>query len=81
MKKSVYSLVLSEGVVDAIDGLACRRGTNRSALINEILAEYVSYVTPEMRMRRVLAGMAGLLSDGVFRLKYLVFSDKIMLEN
>ena len=68
MKKNVYSLILSEGVVDAVDALACRRGTNRSALINEILAEYVSYVTPEMRMRRVLASMEALLREHPFRL-------------
>lgn len=68
MKKNVYSLILSEGVVDAVDALACRRGTNRSALINEILAEYVSYITPEMRMRRVLARMETLLREQPFRL-------------
>ena len=68
MKKNVYSLILSEGVVDAVDALACRRGTNRSALINEILAEYVSYVTPEMRMRRVLSSMEALLREQPFRL-------------
>lgn len=68
MKKSLYSLILSEGVVDAVDVLACRRGTNRSALINEILAEYVSYVTPEMRMRRVLSHMEALLREQPFRL-------------
>ncbi len=68
MKKNVYSLVLSEGVVEAVDALAARRGTNRSALINEILAEYVSYITPEMRMRRVLSGMEALLARRPFRL-------------
>lgn len=68
MKKNVYSLILSEGVVDAVDALACQRGTNRSALINEILAEYVSYVTPEMRMKRVLARMESLLREQPFRL-------------
>ena len=54
MKKNNYSLMLSEGVVRAIDAEAARRGTNRSALINRILAEYVSYVTPEMRAREIL---------------------------
>ena len=68
MKKNVYSLILSEGVVDAVDALACRRGTNRSALINEILAEYVSYVTPEMRVKRVLSRMEALLREHSFRL-------------
>ncbi|MBR4799713.1 MAG: hypothetical protein IK047_05575 [Clostridia bacterium] len=49
MNKNVYSLVLSENVVAEIDRLAYARHTNRSNLINRILAEYVSYTTPEMR--------------------------------
>lgn len=66
MKKNNYSLMLSEGVVSAIDAEAARLGTNRSALINRILAEYVSYVTPEMRARRILCSVRDTL-DGVFR--------------
>ena len=41
MKKAVYSLVLSEDVVDAVDRMAYSRGTSRSNLINQILAEAV----------------------------------------
>ena len=66
MKKNNYCLMLSEGVVNAIDAEAARRGTNRSALINRILAEYVSYVTPEMRAKEILCGMENAL-DAVFR--------------
>ncbi len=66
MKKNSYSLMLSEGVVRAIDAEAARRGTNRSALINRILAEYVSYVTPEMRAREILRSVEGAL-DMAFR--------------
>ncbi|MBE6568357.1 MAG: hypothetical protein E7657_06845 [Ruminococcaceae bacterium] len=66
MKKNNYSLMLSEGVVNAIDAEAARLGTNRSALINRILAEYVSYVTPEMRARQILCSVRDTL-DGVFR--------------
>ena len=47
MKKSMYSLMLSEQVVEAIDRLALEQNTNRSRLINEILADYLSFVTPE----------------------------------
>ena len=53
MNKNVYSLVLSEDVVAEIDRLAYRKNTNRSNMINQILAEYVSYTTPEKRMREV----------------------------
>ena len=68
MKKNVYSLVLSEGVVNAVDALAYREGTNRSALINRILAEYLSYTTPEMRMRDIFKSIDSLLSGSAFRL-------------
>lgn len=66
MKKNNYSLMLSEGVVRAVDAEAARLGTNRSALINRILAEYVSYVTPEMRARQILCSVRDTL-DSVFR--------------
>ena len=66
MKKNNYSLMLSEGVVHAIDAEAARLGTNRSALINRILAEYVSYETPEMRARQILCSVRDAL-DTAFR--------------
>lgn len=55
MKKTVYSLVLSEDVVHEIDKLAYQRGTNRSNMVNQILAEYTSLITPEKRMSRLLS--------------------------
>ncbi|MBR6623769.1 MAG: ribbon-helix-helix protein, CopG family, partial [Ruminococcus sp.] len=57
MQKSVYSIVLSDDVVAQIDRLAYRHNTNRSNMINQILAEYVSYVTPEKRMQDTFARM------------------------
>ena len=63
MKKSIYSLVLSENVIAAVDHLAYERHTNRSNLINQILAEYVSYETPERRMQDVFERMQSLLGD------------------
>ena len=54
MKKSVYSLVLSDAVISQIDRAAYSMKTSRSALINQILADYVSYVTPESRVRDAL---------------------------
>ena len=55
MNKSVYSLVLSDEVVDAIDRLAYSMNTSRSNLINQILAEKLSLMTPEMRMRQIFS--------------------------
>lgn len=62
MKKSVYSLVLQDDVVAEVDRVAYRLGKNRSQLINQILAEYVSYVTPEQRMQEIFSRIGGLLS-------------------
>lgn len=53
MKKNMYSLMLSGSVVEEIDRLAAEQGTNRSNLVNQILAEYVSLTTPEKRIRNV----------------------------
>lgn len=54
MKKSVYSLVLADEIVAAVDRAAYERGVNRSYLINQILAGHLQLTTPEMRMRCVL---------------------------
>ncbi|MBR1724566.1 MAG: hypothetical protein IJ723_06065 [Ruminococcus sp.] len=55
MGKSVYSIVLSDEVVQAVDDLAYRLGTSRSNLIDRILAERVSCTTPEMRIREIFS--------------------------
>ncbi len=62
MNKSLYPLMLSDDVVSAIDRLAYEHGTNRSNMINQILAEYVSYTTPEKRMEGIFANVEKLLS-------------------
>ena len=62
MSKSLYSLILSDEVVGEIDRLAYKNGTNRSNMINQILAEYVSYTTPEMRISQVFSALTELLS-------------------
>ena len=63
MQKSVYSIVLSDDVVAQIDRLAYRHNTNRSNMINQILAEYVSYVTPEKRMQDTFRRMESILQS------------------
>ncbi len=65
MNKSIYSLVLSEEVVEAIDRLAYSMHTSRSALINSILADAVSYTTPEKRISEIF-GEIGHRMDGGF---------------
>lgn len=53
MKRSVYSLVLMDEVVNEVDRLAGDMNTSRSNLINSILADYVSLVTPEQHMHNI----------------------------
>ena len=62
MKKTLYSLVLNDEVVREVDALAHRMGTNRSNLINQILAEYVNYTTPERRINEVLSAIEQLMA-------------------
>ena len=62
MKKNLYSLTLSDEVVREIDALAHRLGTNRSALVNRILAEYVSVPTPERRINDIFEAIEALVS-------------------
>ncbi len=63
MKKNMYSLILAEDVVNAIDKLAEEENTNRSNLINEILAEYVSVTTPEKRINDIFHGIEDLFKQ------------------
>ncbi len=69
MKKSVYSLVLSDDVIEVIDRLAYSKGTSRSALINEILAEAVSYTTPEKRMNDIFGAIETLMGNSSFQIQ------------
>ena len=62
LKKTLYSLMLNDEVVREVDILAHRLGTNRSALINQILAEYVNYTTPERRINDVLSAIEQLMT-------------------
>ena len=64
MGKSLYSLILSDEVVSRVDRLASRQGVNRSQLVNRILAEYCSLVTPEKRVESVLDAVNRLMTDG-----------------
>lgn len=62
MKKSVYSLVLTDAVVEAVDQLAAQNRTSRSNMINQILAEHISFQTPEMRMRDIFEQLERLMN-------------------
>ena len=68
LKRSVYSLVLMDDIIRAVDREACKRGTSRSNLINQILAEHLSCCTPEMRMREIFGSLSDVIS-GSFRIQ------------
>ena len=70
MGKSVYSLVLMDEVVDAIDQMAYRNNTSRSNLINQILAEHVSLATPEKRMKDVFTSLEQFM-DEQFQIQFM----------
>jgi len=61
MARTLYSLMLSEEVVREVDKAAHRLGTNRSNLINTILAEHVGFTTPERRINDILSQIEKLL--------------------
>ena len=67
MKKSVYSLVLMDDVVAQVDRLAYGMHTSRSNMINQILAEYCSMMTPEKRMQSTLTQLEQLLGQVGFQ--------------
>lgn len=66
MQKNLYSLILTDDVIKEIDAMAAAQGTNRSNLVNQILAEYVSYVTPEKKISNIFDTISGLLDNSVF---------------
>ncbi len=57
MKKSIYSLVLFDEIVDEIDAMACELSTNRSQLINEILADYIGLTTPDQKIKIIIENL------------------------
>ena len=63
MKKSVYSLMLFDEIVEKIDQLAYENNTNRSQLINDILAEKIGLETPEQQVQKILEQLDQNLSD------------------
>ncbi len=63
MKKTLYSLMLSDDVMREIDRLAHRLGTNRSNLVNQILAEKVEVNTPEKRVKDIFRAIEEFMSS------------------
>lgn len=62
MGKSVYSLILMDEIVEKIDEAAHQMGTSRSGLINQVLADYVSYTTPEKEIEEIFSSLENMFS-------------------
>ena len=62
MGKSVYSLILMDEIIEKIDEEAHKTGTSRSGLINQILADYVSYTTPEKEIEQIFSSLENMFS-------------------
>ena len=71
MKKSIYSLLLTDDVIAAVDELAYAGGTSRSNMVNQILAEYLSVKTPEMQMRDIFRQIESVMNHhSAFQLQF-----------
>lgn len=57
MGKTLYSFMMHDQVVAALDREAHLRGVSRSELVNQILAEHLSVSTPEMQIRSIFSQM------------------------
>lgn len=84
MSKNIYSLVLTDDVVAALDRAAYEAGLSRSAMANKLLADVLSCPTAEQRIRDIFelmgrsVGESGMperlrisqaLSDSAFQLR------------
>jgi hypothetical protein len=63
MEKSLYTLMLMHAVAAETDKLAPRTGTNRSNLVNQTLADYVSVSTPEKEIEGIFRKLEELIGS------------------
>jgi len=66
----MYSLMLMDDVVKAVDRYAYLHNTNRSNLINQILAEYLDIRTPEMTNREIFGLISDLIDKEIFQVTH-----------
>lgn len=67
MNKSVYSLVLSDKIIEVIDQMAYEEGTSRSAVVNNILADALSFTTPEKQMYDIFEEIQSIMNGNIFQ--------------
>ena len=54
MGKSIYSMVLTDEVINAVDRLAIKEGKSRSQMVDQILAERVGFNTVSKRIDQIV---------------------------
>ena len=63
MKKSMYSLILSDDIVKAVDRSAAADGTSRSNYVNRILARHLSLPTTEVKIAEIFEESAKISAE------------------
>lgn len=63
MHKSVYSVILSDELVNKLDAVAYKKGVSRSVMLDRILAGYLTEETVEMKMNGVFAEMGRIIEQ------------------
>ncbi|GKX31063.1 hypothetical protein SH1V18_35430 [Vallitalea longa] len=69
MKKSIYSIVLFDEIVEAIDRLSYIKNTNRSQLINDMLAEKLGLLTPQQKVTNIINRISALVETDSIQVK------------
>ena len=71
MNRSIYSLLLMDDVIRAVDQLAYAQNTSRSNMVNQILAEHLSVKTPEQRMHDIFEQIEALMvQQNAFQIQF-----------
>ena len=71
MNRSIYSLLLMDDVIRAVDQLAYAQNTSRSNMVNQILAEHLSVKTPEQRMPDIFEQIEALMvQQNAFQIQF-----------
>ncbi|MBQ6238910.1 MAG: ribbon-helix-helix protein, CopG family [Firmicutes bacterium] len=75
MNKSMYSLILTDEVVEKIDEMAYQQGMSRSQMIDHLLAREAGLYTPEQRTRMLVKETADRVSTVLPSLKLQIRSN------
>lgn len=80
MNKNVYSVILSNHVVEQLDKLAYQQGRSRSAMIEAIIAQHLSISTPEAKIVAALTSLGELFAPG-YKVSYRPPATSLIMKN